>query len=131
MDTEKKFKTNQKQNKRITGNIHSTQKRKKQTVKHIRTSDMVQLVIFWMFIQLFFTMKSALQTSRLHDSSAVQLLETVVQCTMHWAYFKSWINAFKIALVFFSKAKFILNQNAPKCLYFPFVYSYLNFGNIF
>lgn len=37
MNTEKKFKTNQKQNKRITGNIHSTQKRKKQTVKHIRT----------------------------------------------------------------------------------------------
>ena len=39
-------------------------------------------------LELSFTMKWAVQTEWLHDSSVVQLLETAVQCTLHGAYFE-------------------------------------------
>ena len=87
-------------NKLISGNIHSTRKRKRQlhTMEqglfwnHVNWNwRYVQPLIAWMFIQLFFTMKLALQTAQLHHSSPEQLLERAVDCTMHGAYFEPWI----------------------------------------
>ena len=40
------------------------------------------------FIHLFFTKNSVVQTAQLHDSSDMQHLETMVHSTLHGAYFE-------------------------------------------
>ena len=51
----------------------------------IKTENMFNY--FWFeYYFWFFTNKSAVQNARLHDSSAVQRLETDVHCKMHGTY---------------------------------------------
>ena len=49
-----------------------------------------QLFMVWIFLRLFFTKKTAVQTARLHDLSAVQRPATTVQWTLGGAYLELW-----------------------------------------
>ena len=99
---------------------------KKLTAKHCRRKVASKLckrklmmyssIMFWIFLRVFFNQKSAVQTTWLYDSSAVQRLETAVQCTLHGSSFKPW-----------SDTLIILNSgwSSPRCWQFSTMSQYM------
>lgn len=93
-------------NKKVLCN-HTVQSKQKQLYRckdsHLTTWNKVCLEImstkiedmfncFWLeYHFLFFTNKSAMQTTPLHDSPVIKLPETAMQCMLHGAYCENWV----------------------------------------